>query len=260
MWCSRAIAVMGLLAWTGSCTAPHRSSAEKWNDWADARFGPAPQGAMTVHRGSLAEAALEPAAFAPARSVLAGKKVALVLNGVESLREAVKPLQAAGVPIVVMQQAETAAADAAAVFDLDLRKPVAATSALNLIAELAGDEVGWALRDGVVWMTTRDKLALDVVLRTYDVRALVAPITDFIAPDLSGRKLAGLDEENTGRIGDSRPRHEEDAIVALIEDNIASDTWGANGTSISSHNGMLFVRHTPEVQAKVAQLLRMLGG
>ena len=279
---ARHLSLLLALAATGwACSSTPQTADQRWQAWADARFGPAPQvkspgaplGVTRPQAGPTAaestpwpaEVPLPAATVAVTRKpslgrLLRERRVALVARGVESLREVLDPLVVAGLPVVVMPQAEAAVTDAGVVFNLDLPKPIAARSALNLIAELAGDEVAWTVRhDAVVFTTAEAARRASVVMRTYDVRALTVAVADFVAPDLSGRGLVEPDEREFGRVERYVSRFDEDTILTLIEDTVAPGTWGSGGTSVTFLSGTLVVRHTPQVQLEVARLLAQLG-
>jgi hypothetical protein len=252
-----------------ACAARPRSVEERWSAWADERFGPAEVGERAAlapspaHRVQPAHPAESPAepdgrlrALAPR---LERTHVAFTLDGVASLRAALAPLAAQGLPIVVQPRAERAAADAGAVFALDLARPIRARAALDLVVAMAGGDVAWTLRDDVVLVTTAaDVRRSAAVLRVYDVRPLTLALTDFRAPELGGRGLVERDEQSFGGVDGTVVRHDADDVLALIEETVRPGTWGADGTSLRLVNGLLFVRHVPAAQLEVLRVLAAL--
>ncbi len=56
-------------------------------------------------------------------------------------------------------------------------------TALKWICRLAG--LDYALRDGAIFVTTRDRLTQNVEMKIYDIRDLTSAVEDFPGPDLS---------------------------------------------------------------------------
>ncbi len=188
-----------------------------------------------------------------------------VVEEEESLREVAATLQTiTGLPIVVHPAAEEAVFDAGVLFNLRLEYPLPAKSVLNLIAELAGDDVVWTVRHGVVLFTTRSRAGGGHVLVAHNVQALVAPRTEFLAPRIDRLRMADdyEDEDGGGPFGavaGFTRAFEEDQVVSLITENVARDTWSDDGVSIEMIDGHLFVRHTPETQRAIRLFLARLG-
>ena len=182
------------------------------------------------------------------------------LAGAATLREALEPLRAAaGLPIVVTREAEEAASGLP--LALDLPNPMRARRLLDLIVELAGDDVGWSIRHDVVWVTTKAKARGPLVLRSYDIGALITPLTSFRGPDIGRIAISGADddEERFGGVESSEPRFDPDEIETLVRDHVAPESWDVAGASLSIHGRQLFVRNSPEVQLEVLALLAGLG-
>lgn len=183
----------------------------------------------------------------------------LDLDRVESLRSAITQLATiTGISLVVTREAEEAARDAGAVFDLHLSNSVPARSALQLIVDLAGEEVAWTVKHGVVLVTTRSKVLQErLMTHSYDLRSLTTPLRDFPGPRLDIPPSGGLPafeeeaEEPTARLTD-------DDLIELIRNNVDPETWEEEGVSIRSIRGVLIVRHVPEVHLKIARLIGQL--
>lgn len=127
-------------------------------------------------------------------------------------------------------------------------------SALKLILELK--QLGYTIKNGVVFITGKDKIAGTAESRVYNVRDLTLKIQEFSGPELDltapsgsaggGTTIGGTTDEDGGVT--------IDALQTLIQDNIAKGTWEGENT-IKTRNGMLVIRHTPEVHSRVQQLL-----
>ena len=182
----------------------------------------------------------------------------------ESLRRALAGLSAVtGLSIVVDPRAEQAALDAGALFDLTLDHPLSARSVLDLVVSAAGDDVGWTVRHGVVLVTTADRARGPMVLALYDVRATILEIADLAAPRIGrlhpddDRAWDDPDAGSGGRIG-GRPRIDPDGLVDLVRENVQPESWDAAGASLELQDGVLVVRNSREVQARVRRFLHAL--
>lgn len=127
-------------------------------------------------------------------------------------------------------------------------------SALKLILELK--QLGYTIKNGVVFITGKDKIGGTAESRVYNVRDLTLKIQEFTGPelDLTAPSGAGGGGTTIGGTTDEDGGVTIDALQTLIQDNIAKGTWEGENT-IKTRNGMLVIRHTPEVHSKVQQLL-----
>ena len=169
-----------------------------------------------------------------------------------------------GLPLVVTPAAEDAVLDAGVVFDLDLENPISVENLLNLITRTAGEEVVWTIRHEAVLVTTRAKAAGRFVFELHDIRTLTMARTDFIAPRIDRiRLLDDLEDDDGGGpfggLGEQSRRFEEEDVATLVQENVAPESWDADGISIEAANGFLLVVHTREVQRRIARLLAALG-
>lgn len=132
----------------------------------------------------------------------------------------------------------------------------------DIVTDMAGDEVAWAIQHGVVVVTTKDKARGKLALRMYDVHLLTMQRTSFRAPDIGRVGISGGYDDDDERFGGSEviePAVTGDALVALIQDNIDPASWSEEGPSIDFHQGMLIVRQTPAVHFEIQVLLARLG-
>lgn len=190
-----------------------------------------------------------------------------VVPGSVSLREVVGQLRTvSGLPLIVHQRAEQAALDEGVLFELQLEHPISVENVLDLVTDQAGDEVVWIIRhDAVIVTTRRHALAGRQGLRMYDLRTLTHGRTDFSAPRIDRiRPLDELEDDDGGGpfggVGERVCAFDEDAIVSLVQEHVVPGTWEEEGVSIEAMNGILFVVHAPEVQARVARFLGNLVG
>ena len=188
-----------------------------------------------------------------------------VVRDEDSLRRAVDVLRIqSGLPLVVQPAAEGAALEAGASFDFNLTEPLLVRDVLNLIAQAAGDEVGWTIRHDVLLFTTRAALQGRLALVAHDVRALTIGKVDFIGPRIDRLRLLDELEDDDGggpfgAEGERRVGMQAEDVATLVQESIAAGTWEDEGVSIETQNGFLWVRHRADVQRKIAAFLAGLG-
>lgn len=188
----------------------------------------------------------------------------LTISDEESLIAVIDALKViTGLPLVVDPAAEEAAVAEGVVFDFDFRNPLKVEEALNLFTEMAGPEVTWTIRHDTVLVTTREKARGQLEIYNHDVQDLIFGLTDFLGPRINRLRLVDDLEDDDGGgpfggIGEKPTINEPDELVELITNNVAVDTWEAEGISITPEGGNIVIVQTPEVQMQVRQFLEDL--
>ncbi len=131
---------------------------------------------------------------------------------------------------------------------------IKASNALNIVV----DQIGLykAYKNGVLYITTKEKAEGATVTKTYDVRDITVKIKDFPAPKL---RLRGEDEDGARLvpyIPDDEDEVETEDIVEMIEDSIEAD-WGGKAT-VKIVKGQLIITAPRTVHKKVNNLLDQL--
>ncbi len=165
--------------------------------------------------------------------------------------EAMQELSAiVGVPIVVLPEL----ADRGEVVDLTWTRG----RALSLLRVLARrHDIHFLLEDGALIATTPEEaIRRTAVVKIYDVRGTVFPLTDFIAPELGlGRRE--FDEPPPREV--IQEGVTEDDLVTVLQNATGNDSWDHEGVSIQSTHGRIIVRHTPSMHRRIERILRVLG-
>jgi type II secretory pathway component GspD/PulD (secretin) len=182
----------------------------------------------------------------------------------ESLAKVIDTLRlVSGLPLVVDPAAEAAASEAGTTFTLKLENKLTAHQALNLITQMAGENVTWTTRHEAVLVTTKEKARTKPFLYNHDVQDLVFGLTDFLGPRIDQLRLIEnmSDDDGGGPFGavGEKPKILEPADLAtLIQENIAKGSWSDEGISIEASDGYILVNHTAEVQQQVVNFLNDL--
>lgn len=210
-----------------------------------AAWGRAPRGGISTPSAAGGRPSLSPGTpqAGSLDRALAKRIDGLHLNDQQSLREAMTYLSAlVGVNVVVETVAEEAFQDAGHGLNVDLDRSMTLASALDLVAELAGDEVAWTVRDGVVLVTTPDRALGPPRTIVFNVSDLVSGIPSFLPQRIDVAPSGGLVAEDED-LQDPLPIIQEDMLLDLIRNTIDPDGWGVNGNSITIRNGRLIVTH-----------------
>ncbi|MHC4897416.1 MAG: hypothetical protein ACYTGW_09955 [Planctomycetota bacterium] len=134
--------------------------------------------------------------------------------------------------------------------------PKSVAQALDIIGAKTG--VRWKIAHGIVQLVTEEKSGGRMFLRHYEVRDIVEGVPDKPGIDLKlgvpGEEEALAEEEE-----EAKPTVvDAGKLVDLIRANIAPESWDAGSANITEQRGVLLVRQTREVHAKVKQLLTEL--
>jgi Flp pilus assembly secretin CpaC/tetratricopeptide (TPR) repeat protein len=144
----------------------------------------------------------------------------------------------------------------------------------TILDDVSGGAVplSYTIDEGVITISTEEDLSKNVLTRVYDIRDLIINVPDFEAPTFTlqgsstggggggGNLFGGGGGQGQGQQGQTRQDLEE-AIISLIQDTVASDSWKDNGGtvgSIRSLGGQLIVTQTPENQRDLVRLLEQL--
>jgi Flp pilus assembly secretin CpaC len=161
------------------------------------------------------------------------------------------------------------------------------SKALNIILDSVGGgtaKLGYTIDEGVIEIGTADELGKNTLTRVYDIRDLIINIPDFNnAPDFSlqstsnntaqaggggaggnsgGQSLFSGTGSGQGGAAEGQTRQElVDAIIKLITETVAPDSWRDSGGSVGALRelqGQLIVTQTPENQRALVGLLEQL--
>jgi len=132
--------------------------------------------------------------------------------------------------------------------------------ALDWILKLA--DLDFALRDNAIFISSRENLKGDVILRIYDVRDLTEQIPDFPGPELQV-EVGGLDASSGGAglvlIGPDEGMGDAvtaESLAEMISSRVRPGDWAPElGTSIEERGGKLVVMQRPQVHRLIDRLL-----
>ena len=141
-------------------------------------------------------------------------------------------------------------------------------AALEWILKLAN--LTYALRDEVIFISTKERVSEQALLRLYDVRDLLAAIPDYSGTGLpsigdSAGGGGGGDDLFAGEDGGDGESFTGEDLVEFIREMVAPSSWGggefgeereggASGT-ISYRQGKLVIIQTPEIHRQIEDLL-----
>jgi Flp pilus assembly secretin CpaC len=122
-----------------------------------------------------------------------------------------------------------------------------------LVSKIEGDNLGWTLKYGTIFIGNKDAFSTDTELVNYDVRDLIATINDYAGPqitmvqaDSGGAQIEILEPEEDPPSGDD--------LVELITNTTGEEAWGDNN-NIEYRNGSLVVNNSADVQEKIEEIL-----
>ena len=126
---------------------------------------------------------------------------------------------------------------------------------LDIITEVR-ENLAYKVEDGVVKFVTNEELIGGQVLRFYEVRDLIRPITDFPGREINIQPSGGVPEVDEEFEEREALIITEDNLEPLITDNIAPDSWDADpNNSLTFSQGTMVVYQTPEVHEQIRKLL-----
>ncbi len=134
---------------------------------------------------------------------------------------------------------------------------------LELLFETLPDvELGFEIRDGVLVISTEERLNRTMLTEVYDVRDILTMATQWQRMRIARPPALTQNAEPFGDEGGTReepqePELAEDALIDLVTRSVSPDSWDVNGGrgGISAYAGTLVVRNQRRAQADVARLL-----
>ncbi len=136
--------------------------------------------------------------------------------------------------------------------------PRSVAQALDIIGVKTG--VRWKIEHGIVHLVTEEKAVGRMYLQPYEVRDIVEGVPDRPGIDLK-LSVPGEEEAFEEEEEDAKPAVvDAGTLVDLIRASIAPESWDAGSANITEQRGVLLVRQTKEVHAKIKQLLTELRG
>lgn len=139
---------------------------------------------------------------------------------------------------------------------------ITARSFLNVLVEQVGDELAWTLRNGRVYVTSKEKSGGTPITRVHPIQDLTFKLTDFKGSNIRDIALPGeAGDDNEETIFNSELDQvtiiDPEEVLNLVRENIAPEDWDlsdAYNIDFVDNNNLLVI-HTPEVQAQVAEFL-----
>jgi hypothetical protein len=137
-------------------------------------------------------------------------------------------------------------------------KNVTVERLLRMIIDELETPVAYAVQDGILTISTRERMRRHLRTQVYDVRDLIAMIpasTGNERPKPGGNPVNESKADPVASEPDSRER-----LVELITHMVDPDTWELNGgtASVEQFNGLLVVRQFDAVHSQIRDLLDSL--
>ncbi|MEZ5962667.1 MAG: hypothetical protein R3F56_02360 [Planctomycetota bacterium] len=176
-------------------------------------------------------------------------------------RDVIKLLQTrTDIPIIITPEARAAIDSESLIAQIDIGSPISLANFLTYLASKS-EQLAWTVRNGVVEFTTKAKAGGANILKTYDIRDLVFPLTDFIPPairdipvgDATGPRTGGEAEEKTSYVDPT-------TLKGNVQDATGAGYWDAEGGGKIDvmESGYLLVTANPEMQDRVKRFLEEL--
>jgi len=175
-----------------------------------------------------------------------------------SLDDVVKYIQAAtGINIVVRKHKISADGGDADAIEIGLKvRNVTVLDFLKLAFE--PHDLGLAVRNNVLLITSKKDARGKPKLRMYDVSHLLVQIRDFPAPDINIYP-SNFEPPEAPEIEVHQAVESSEEIAELVRTFVGQGTWEDEGVAIHVFRRHLFVRTYPSVHRKVAHLLVQLN-
>ena len=143
---------------------------------------------------------------------------------------------------------------------INLQLPESSVRKILAIIADTHESLRWKIEDGVVKFVTVEEMIGGQELVMYEVRDLIHPIPDFPGKEINVQPSGGITlpdediEERESNVVTS------DLLDQLIRNNINPESWDADPANSLQINemGVMVVNQTPEVHAKIRQLLEDL--
>jgi type II secretory pathway component GspD/PulD (secretin) len=137
--------------------------------------------------------------------------------------------------------------------DLNLDN-VSVKQVLNLLTE--PNEMAWKVRNGVVMILDKEEALDKAVLQFYDVKDLVAKISDFPGQEINLVPSKYQPPEPMDEDVEPTSPFEVDSLMDVIRLTIEPDSWDTVETAnIEPKNNVLVITTTPEIHRKIGQFL-----
>jgi len=182
-----------------------------------------------------------------------------------SLPEAINALSLVSEMSMVVDPAVASELDSSGVIlDISNLAGLSVESILNILLEQSSSEdmrLVYTVKHGVVLITSQESLSGESVPRIHSIQDLTFQLTNFKGPEIGFIPEPGFEFDNeTNPLfgGDELGTYivEPEDIVNLVRENIARDSWDADGNAIDVTDSRgLFVINSPEVHAQVAEFL-----
>lgn len=178
--------------------------------------------------------------------------------------------------VVDWQALEEAGIDRDTEFELQVSDVPLAVIVGLMLEQVGGDtQLGYEANGNVLRISTADRLASRLVVRTYDLTPVTTSVPDFtngpqVDMTLSERTVSarnggaggpGMSLTSNGEaVGPNRAERMTE-LMETIQSTVDPDHWAANGGegSMGLAGTMLVVRQSPDVQEKIAILLARLS-
>jgi RNA polymerase sigma factor (sigma-70 family) len=171
----------------------------------------------------------------------------LIVEDEESLAALVEHITVlSALYIHVEPAAEEAVEREGVAFNIHLTNEMPVSDVCDLLARMAGNDIVWQVRGGIIEFTTRQRRDRPRTTFSHDVRDLLLDPTQFVP---EGTELAPL-----------FPAFNERDLISAIQAQVAVGTWREEQRLLVSHRGFVICSHNPEEQSRVQDFLDHLRG